>query len=90
MLSLSLSHSILGGLGVSISKSAAQDMVNEVDADGSGLIEFDEFMKLIMMLALHHPNPNPNTLTTMLFHSTRDVLGIRAIERRKSERPGSF
>ena len=42
-------RSLLAGIGMVVSKVVAQDMINEVDADGSGLIEFDEFLKLMMM-----------------------------------------
>ena len=40
-------HNLLEGLGIKVTEEEAEDLVNEVDADGSGVIEFEEFVFLM-------------------------------------------
>jgi len=37
-------HTLLEGLGIKVTEEELLDLVNEADADGSGVIEFEEFV----------------------------------------------
>ncbi len=60
-------------LGQNPTEAELQDMINEVDADGNGTIDFPEFLNLMARkMKVSCGQPEPHVLRTY-FHSTHDV-----------------